>query len=437
MAIILVGLSYHTATIELREQVYLDNDVLCSALAGLQHLHHRAHAQLNALHEVAILSTCNRLEVYGVCDDVEETAELITGFLSQLTNVPHPDLSPVLYVKRDETAIEQLLRVTCGLDSVVLGEAQILGQVKDAHLKALELHTMGPILDRLFSIASHLGKRARTETDIGDYAVSVSHAAVDLVRHRLGDLSDKHVLVLGTGQMGLLAARSLKGYNVGQMSFINRTYQRAAMIADEIGGNAYGWAHIHEVLPLADIVISATGAPHTILHVDDYEVICKYQTRHDQIIVDLAVPRDIEPSVGDLPCIALFNVDDLQAVVSSNLEQRRASIPHVEILIQQTLYEFKTWLASRAVVPMLSSLRQKVNQVATQEIEDAMRRLQHMDTQDREVVQRLVHRIVNKVLHTPTTRLKAVATSEAVEDYIRVLADLFALDDQQDQEQHV
>lgn len=431
MQIVLVGLNYQTASIELRERVHLNNDALCSALTGLQHLHTVAQSDLCVLDEVVILSTCNRLEVYAVCDESEEVSSHIVDYLARHTRVAADELWTAVYVKTDHDAMMQLFRVACGLDSIVLGEAQILGQVKSAHAQALNHNTCGAVLDRLFGTALHLGKQARTETDIGDYAVSVSYAAVDLVRQRFSPLADKHVAIIGTGQMGILAARTLRDAGVERLSFINRTYDRAAELANDVGGQAYGWAHLHDALYDADVIFTATGAPHSILHSADFALLRdRYGSTKHHVVFDLAVPRDVEASVETVGNVTVYNVDDLQNVVTLNLQHRQASVPQVEQLIEKTLYEFKIWLETRQVVPVLVSLRRKIKSIAATEAEDALRRLRNADDHDREVVTRLVHRLVNKMLHQPTTRLKAAAASDDVDNYMRIIEDLFALQDE-------
>jgi len=423
MNIVLVGLNHRTAPVSLREQLSLAECGTRMALEDLgitQDNTQDNKVTATPLKEVVILSTCNRLEVYAsVTGDRITGQNFIEAYLANLQGLalhdlrPHlyslHDLRPHLYSLFDEDAVRHLLRVSAGLDSMILGEPQILGQVSGAQADAQRARTIGPVLNQLFDRAVRAGKRSRNETEIGRHSTSVSHTAVRLIGKELGSLSQINVLIVGAGDMAKVAARALIAKGAEKLNFINRTYARAESMARTYSGGALNWYHLPEALTDADVVVTATGAPHVVIHEGDVEVILPEREGRPLYFVDIAVPRDIEESIGNLPGVYLFDIDQLQTVVDANLSQRQAAVPNVEAIVTQETARFNDWLQSRQVLPVLVELRQKTKEIARNEIRRHESRLDEMTVDDQEFVTQIVHRIVNKILHEPTVRLKAAA----------------------------
>lgn len=432
MNFVLVGLNYRTAPVSLREQLSLADCGTRMALEDLGITRDGAQgekASATPLKEVAILSTCNRLEVYAsVTGDPLEGRDFIESYLANLQGLSLATLQPHLYSLFDEKAIRHLLRVAAGLDSMILGEPQILGQVSGAQADAQRARTMGPALNQLFDRAVRAGKRSRSETEIGRHSTSVSHTAVRLIGNELGSLSQINVLIAGAGEMAEAAARALVAEGTETLSFINRTYARAEGMARTYSGRALNWYHLPKALAEADVVVTATGAPHVIIHEGDVEAVLPERQGRPLYFVDIAVPRDIEESIGNLPGVYLFDIDQLQTVVDANLSQRQAAVPYVEAIVDQETERFNEWLQSRQVLPVLVELRHKTRDIARSEIRRHESRLDEMTGDDRELVTQIVRRIVNKILHEPTVRLKAAAAEGNGIEYAQTIRDLFALD---------
>jgi len=435
MPILLVGLNHRTAPVELREKLSLEGYGLSMALEempvhasaldgdpalGLEHLP-------LALREGVILSTCNRLELYAVAGQIAGGRAATENFLSRLQGIPLSHLKPYLYFMHDWEVVAHLMRVAAGLDSMILGEPQILGQVASAYTAAKAASTTGPLLSQLFAQAIHSGKRVRTKTDISQHTTSVSHAAVSLAEQRLGGLAAFRVLVVGGGEMAELALQALAQRGAAHLTCVNRTHSRAMALAEQFNGEALAWRQLDEALSWADVVVSATGAPHTVIHVDDVAGALPARQGRPLTFIDLAVPRDVEEQVGALPGVALFDIDSLQATLDEHLAQREAAIPQVEAIIAEEMDRFAAWLSSREVTPVIADLRAWAKGVAQAEVERALNRLPELGQHEREVVEMLAHRLVNKLLHEPTTRLKEQAASGDGYLAAHLLRELFAL----------
>lgn len=433
MAIVLVGLNHRSAPVELRERLALSGCALRMALGDLRELRaprgDKADDEL-ALDEVAILSTCNRLEVYAAAHDASSAIAAIEQFLSKLQNTPFEALSPHLYHRTAEEAVGHLIRVACGLDSMILGEPQILGQVTQAFEDAHAANVSGPILSRLFVQAIHAGKRARAETAISRYTTSVSHVGAQKVIEELAESNSRRILVVGAGEMAVLVADALKRSGMTETAFINRTYNRAQALADEAQGQAFAWHQLEAALEWADAVISATGAPHTVIYRHDLEGVSARRAGRTLVIVDIAVPRDVEDTVRELPGIRYYDIDDLQSVVDANLELRKAAIPQVEAIVQHEMLDFAEWYHSRQVAPVIKNLREWAQSVAEDELAHTLNRLPDADAHTRQVVARLAHRLVNRLLHEPITRLRVQAVEGNGHGYAHAIRELFALGDQ-------
>jgi glutamyl-tRNA reductase len=381
------------------------------------------------LSETIILSTCNRLEIYAtVVGESEDGWRLLEGNLSSLQGIPLETFRPHLYYLKGNEVVDHLMRVASGLDSMILGEPQILGQVSNAQTEARVAGTSGPVLSHLFDLASHAGKRARTETSIGRHTTSISHAASQLVKEKAGGLETLQVLVIGAGEMAVVAAQALRSHGAKDLRFINRTYTRAENLAQQFEGQAVNWYHLADALVTADAVICATGAPHIVIHADDVQPILPQRSGRPLIFVDIAVPRDIEESVDRLPGVACYDIDQLQSVVDSNLAQRQAAIPEVEIIISREAERFDSWLQGRQVLPVLVELRKRAQEIADVELARNQYYLDELAPDCQEKINRMVQRIVNKMLHEPTVQLKHSAAEGNGVAYAHALRELFALD---------
>jgi glutamyl-tRNA reductase len=435
MHIILAGLNHRTAPVDLREQLTLADCSLGMALDDLVALSEKGSGNRDSepenarLSETVILSTCNRMEIYAVV--VGEPAagrRLLEQFLADLQGIPLAQLLPHLYFLEDHEAVNHLLRVASGLDSMILGEPQILGQVSAAQAEARAAGAIGPVLTHLFERAVHTGKRARNETSIGRHTTSISHAAAQLVSDELGDLGQAQALIVGAGEMAKISARALLDRGVQQLSFINRTHARAEGLARQFNCRALNWYHLQAALATADVVITTTGAPHIVIHEGDVLPVLPERSGRPLLFVDIAVPRDVENEVGALPGVKRFDIDQLQDVVDANLAQRQTAVPDVEqIIVQETEY-IHEWLQSRQVLPVLVELRRKVRNIADEELERNLYQFNELTPVCQQKVEYLVHRIVNKMLHDPTVRLKASAAEGNGVEYAHAIRELFALD---------
>lgn len=434
MALILLGLNHRTSPVDLRERLSLSSTQLIPALDDLYSNYllpgnaASSSSSAESQCEVLILSTCNRLEMYAVVREVQKGWEAIEQFLMQQGSLRREPLREHLYRMAGHDVVMHLMRVVAGLDSMILGEPQILGQVGEAFVSAQQARTVGTVLSHLFSEALHSGKRAHTETAISRFTTSASHAAVQLVRTALEDLSAARILLIGAGEAALLAGKALKMYHVEHITCINRTRARAEDLAAQIGGRALSWQELPAALALADVLITTTSSPTPIFHVEMLRAALEKGQGRGLIIMDLAVPRDVVPEVAQLPGVQLYDIDDLKATLDNNLAQRQAAVPQVEAILQTGTADFLAWLHSRQVVPVLTSFRNRVSDLADAEVQQALRRMEGLSQQSQRMVVQAVRRIINKVLHEPTERLKAHAASGEGRMYVQALQDLFALD---------
>ncbi len=426
-SILLVGLSHHTAPITVRERFSFDADSLRSLLCALRN----DGGEESVLQEVIVLSTCNRLEVYAVSLEPTAAVHQVVGEIARQRNAAQAELTSYVYVKTGQAAIEHLLHVASGLDSLILGEAQILGQVADAYASAQANGDSGPILARLFHTALHCGKRARRETAIGSYTTSISHAAVKQARAILGDLSHRTALILGAGEMAELAAAALNQHQIASLLCINRTQAHAERLAAQVGGRALEWRQLDEALATVDLVISATAAPSMVLTAATVAQAMGARDGRPLVLFDIAHPRDIDPNVDALPGVMRFDLDHLQHCIDANLGRRQAAIPHVKAIIAEESAAFMEWLAARDVLPAVMALRRRGETIAGQEVERTLRKLLHGHAEDerlRQEVERLANRIVAKLLHEPTVRLKARAAGGDGPCFAQALTELFGLE---------
>jgi glutamyl-tRNA reductase len=437
--ILLIGLNHRTAAVDLREQFALDGCGLRMVLSDLLNL----NETVPCLSELAILSTCNRLEIVAVAEDADDGFAALESYLVQHQRLTRTQFRSLFYVRQDRDAVEHLFRVASGLDSLILGEPQILGQVANALAEAHVAGASGPLLSHLFNHALHCGKRAHTETEIGSHTTSISHAAADTASHRLGGLAQRQALVVGAGEMAELAAVALQQHGATSITFINRTLARAERLANRVEGLALGWPDLVPALAQADVVVSATSAPHYVISYGDVAAAVAQRAGRPLLLVDIAMPRDIESSVDTLTGVQRLDLDNLRDAVDANLARRVAAVPTVEQIIAEEVAAFSDWRSGRQVAPTLVQLRRKAELVAGAEVERTLRRLTNgaasieSDTNDpndatderigHELAQ-TAHRIINKPLHEPAVRSQAHAASGNGATYANLVQDLFALE---------
>jgi glutamyl-tRNA reductase len=395
MQLAICGINHQTAPVHIRENIAFNDDVLAAALDSLRQ-------QANVV-EAVIVSTCNRTEIYCHLEEHNNTAiaEWLHDFQKQTANT----LDEFLYYHTDEDAIRHLLRVACGLDSMVLGEPQILGQIKTAYTNALNANAIDKCLGRLFQHSFTVAKQVRTDTAIGNSPVSVAFAAVSLAKQIFSDLSASTALLIGAGETIELTARHLRDNNIGRIIIANRTIERAHTLAEQVNGYAISLGEMPGHLAEADIVISSTASQLPILGKGIVESALKARKRRPIFMVDIAVPRDIEPEVGDLEDIYLYCVDDLHGIIEENLQSRRDAAEQAEEIIDSQVDHFNAWLRSQDAVPVIRSLRANAEQESQQLVEKALKQLEQ-GTDAEQVVTDLARTLTNKLLHEPSRQLR-------------------------------
>jgi glutamyl-tRNA reductase len=419
MRLFLIGMSHKTAPIEMRERLQLECGEGNQPLAELM--------RLNGIQEALYLSTCNRVEILARAEDDGQAVEVLKSFIYRQGNLSIAELEKCLYIHRDLEAVRHLFRVTSSLDSMVMGEPQILGQMKEAYRMAVESRATGVFLNRLSHQAFQAAKRVRTETGIAGNAVSVSYAAVELAKKIFGDLKGKTILLIGAGEMSELAARHLLRQGVGRIIIANRTYARAEAMAAEFQGTPVAFDRFYEVLPEVDIVIASTGAPGYILSAE--MVAAALRRRRDRLLflIDIAVPRDIDPAAGEIDNVYLYNIDHLQGVVDANKEGRRAEAMKAEAIVAEEVEAFEGWFNSLEVVPTIVALREKVEGIVKGELEKSASWLGKLDEEERKRVEILTASIMNKILHEPMTGLKEESREKDALPFVAVVRRLFRL----------
>ena len=419
----LLGINHDTAPVDLRERLNFSEGDLSETLVAL--------STRPGCGEAVVLSTCNRVELYVRCDDLDEARTELTRFLSDFHGVNPAALAPHLYGLASSEAAQHLFRVAAGLDSLVVGEPQILGQVKEAYTTASEVGCTGSLLNKLFHCSFAAGKRVRSETELGEGAVSISYAAVALARKIFGNLADHNVLLVGAGEMSELTAVHLKAQQVSRIVVINRTASQAENLAEKIGGEAIPWTEMQQVLATTDVVVTATGSPAPIITSNQVEAVMRTRRNRPLFIMDIAVPRDVEASAGTIEQVFLYNIDDLQAIVSENLARRSAQITKAEVIVAEEVNGFMTWLRSRRAVPTLVALRQRFEVIRQAELKRLESKLASLAPADRARVEDVTRLIVEKLLSTPTERLKELSNAETVRMYGDALNQLFDLESSQ------
>jgi glutamyl-tRNA reductase len=422
----LVGISHHTAPLHVRERFVFDNEQVRVLTRSL--------LRDELASEAVLLSTCNRSELYYVAE--EDSAPLDQVFVRQLaerSGVSLAEAGDFVYTHRERDVVNHLFRVTSSLDSMILGEPQIQGQVKTAYDIANELagegRTAGPILSRLFESALSVGGRVRSQTELGAGSASIPTAAVELARKIFGNLRGRSAAVIGSGEMSQVALECLHAEGVADAVMVSRTQERAREVAGKLGARGSAHDDMPQLLTSVDIIITATAAPHPVITRDLVQNALPRGRRHPLLIVDIALPRDVEPSVGDLNNVFLYNIDDLQQVVDAALERRRAQVPAAERLISDATEAFWTWYRSLEVVPIIRELRARAEDIRQREVEKALRSMGELSEADAAVIDALTKQILAKVLHRPTVRLKEAASNGRERDIMRTMRYLLGLDE--------
>jgi glutamyl-tRNA reductase len=414
MALIVAGLSHHTASLEARERCAIDAQDVGAILDAFR--------AASGAREAVLLSTCNRTEFYVVENDTEAAETVWTTLSARLGD----DATPLGYVRRDRDAVRHLMRVTAGLDAMVLGEAQIQGQVRDAW--ELSRARSGPVLNRLFQTSLSVAGRVRTETAVGRGSASVSSAAVQLAKKIFGTLTGRRAMILGAGQMAELALECLIDEGVRAALVANRTFERAEALARRHGATAIRYEDCWDDLATVDLLLCSTSAPHPVVHPQHLTPRLAARGGRPLCILDIALPRDVEPAVGKLDNVFLYDLDDLRAVVAANIEQRRAQLPSAEHLIDGEVERFWQWVAGLAAVPVVTEVRAAMERMRVDELEQALRRLGDLTPAQRDAVEQLSRSLMNKFLHEPSVRLRAAAANGRGLGVVDAARYLFAVD---------
>jgi glutamyl-tRNA reductase len=413
-----IGVSHKTAPVEVRERLALPEPRVRDFLRDL-----RGAADV---HEAVAVSTCNRTELYLVVGDAVEAESRTLAMLARQAGIRPTGLATAIYSHHNCDAARHLYRVTAGLDSMVVGEAEVQGQVKRAYEAALKLETTGPLTNRLFTAALATGKRVRTETAIGERQLSLPGVAVALAREQLGPIAGRKVVIIGTGETGELAARALADSGASAVFVANRRRDRALSLARRYGGTTLSFDELPEALLEADILVAATASPHLLLEVDDVADVMRERSGRPMLLIDLAVPRDIDSACGQLPGVSLADIDDLQAVAERNRRVRQAEARKAEGIIEQEIQKFAAWLGSLEVLPTVAALRAHAAEIAEQVVQENATKWETASHRDLERVDAVAKAIVNRLLHEPTLQMREMRDGR-VHARMALVRDLFGL----------
>ncbi len=421
MEIVLIGVNHRTASVEVRERVAFDFDQARRAADELR--------SEGILEESLVLSTCNRSELYGVPPEAaEDSPGAMESFLVSFHRLQPADLNGCLYRHRNAEAVRHLFRVAAGLDSMLLGEAEILGQVRNAYRLAFEHGATGPVLNRLFQGALEVGKRVRSETDIGARPMSVAFAGVKLAERIFGSLRGHQALILGAGAMGEQVVEHMRDRGIARVLVANRSGERGQELARRMGGEAVEWDHVSRVLGGPDIVVSSVGGAERVLTRPMVERAMAVRANRAMFIIDLGVPRNVEAAVGELYSVYLYNIDDLTEIVEQNKKAREGEIPRAEAIIEEHVGKFQAWQASVQVVALLDQLRVKLRHEREEFLRERLDQMQHLSAEERQRIARLAEELLERVLLDPVERLRSARGLRRKLQNFEALRDLFGLD---------
>ena len=419
--LILVGVNHKTTPVEIREKLAFTKGKIEESVDHL--------FNFPDIIEHTILSTCNRVEIYARANCQDSAIKSIKQFICEFHGLSLLELEDHFYSYRNKEAVEHLFRVSSSLDSMILGEAQILGQVKEAYSLARDLRSTGLVLNQLFEKAFSIAKKVREETGIAERSVSISSAAVELAQKIFDDLENHTVMLVGTGEMAELAAKHLISYGVKTVYVTSRTYERAANLARTLNGSALDFEAFKNELHRADIVITSTSAPNFIIKKEIVEKAIHERKNKPIFFIDIAVPRDIEPDVNDLENVYLYDIDDLHVVVSANIKEREKEAENAMNFISQEVTKFNNWVGALDAVPTIVEIRKKAENIRKQEIEKTLKKISHLSENDKQLLRQMSSSMVNKILHKPTIKLKQKTQSEDGHVYLKAIRHLFHLDD--------
>jgi len=418
--LLLLGVSHKTAPVALRERVALPDgrakQFLTEVLGDAE------------VHEAVAISTCNRTEVYLVVGDPVEAETTVLGMLARQAGIRPTELAEAIYSVRNCDVARHLFRVTAGLESMIIGEAEVQGQVKRAYELALDAGMTGPLTNRMFGAALATGKRVRSETALSQRRVSVPSVAVDLAQETIGALGERRVVVLGTGEMAELTARALAERGVHTVFIANRRRERALALADQFGGRLAGLDDMLGELAAADIVLASTASPHPIVGSDELAVVMEERDGRPLLLIDIAVPRDVDPLCAELPGVTLYDIDDLQAVVARNLQVRQAEARAADAIVEEEIKRFAGWLGSLEVLPTIAALRAHGEDIVSSVLAENERRFEGMSERDRDRLRALARAVMQRLLHEPTVRMKRGAEGRT-HARMQLVRELFGLED--------
>lgn len=418
--IILIGINHKTAPVELRECIAFSEDESASALQTLSRKSH--------IKELLLFSTCNRVEVLVVTENKREAIDSTKDYIAEVNKIPRQTFEDALYIHEGDEAVRHVFRVASSLDSMVVGEPQILGQVKDAYRLATEAKVSGVILNRLLHRTFFVAKRIRTETGIGGHAVSISYAAVELGRKIFGSLESKNVLLVGAGEMAELAVEHLIRNKVGDIYVANRTFENGVELARRFNGQALRFEEIADCLKVVDIIISSTGSPDFVITRDQVKGVIRIRRNRPIFFIDIAVPRDIDPQVNRLSNSYVYDIDDLQGVIDENIEDRQKEAIKGERIVDEAVIQFRDWSASLEVVPTIVALRNKLESIAETEIKKTLQS-NKIPESGAQAINKMADSLINKILHHPTMFLKRNSMTGDKSNQIDLVRKLFKLDE--------
>jgi glutamyl-tRNA reductase len=419
--IVLLGLNHKTAPVELRECLAFSKEETFAALKSFQ--------ESAVVGEAVIISTCNRVEVLIATEDKTNAVSTVKGFLSEFKHLPVSEFNQSLYIHEGEDAVRHIFRVAVTLDSMVVGEPQILGQIKEAYQMATVKKTSGVVLNKLFHRTFFVAKRVRSETGIGDHAVSISYAAIELGRKIFGTFEDKMVLLIGAGEMAELAVEHLIQNRVGDIWVANRTFENGVELAKRFKGQAIRFEEIPEALKKVDIIISSTGSPDYVISRDHVKQIIRRRRNRPLFFIDIAVPRDIDPEINRLTNTYVYDIDDLKSVIDENIDDRNREAIKGERIVDEAVISFRNWYESLEVIPTIVALRDKISRIADAETKKTLQNLKHLSDDDREAIARMMDAMTNKILHHPTVLLKSNDWHQNKSLYLDITRKLFELDE--------
>ena len=418
--IVNIGMNHETAPVELRECLAKDPENTSLALASMR--------ELSTIKEGLFLSTCNRVEALYTTENPNDARQSILALMSRIGDISQQDFSSNLYIFEDMEAVQHIFRVASSLDSMAVGEPQILGQIKDAYFQATKEKTSGVILNRLMHRAFHVAKRVRSETGISDAAISISYAAVELAKKIFHDLGGKKVLLIGAGEMAELAATHLISHGIESITVANRTFERAVQIAESFRGNPVSFDEIGAQLYEVDIVITSTASPDYVIHYDQVKGSLRKRRNRPLFFIDIAVPRDVEPRVNDLGNIYLYDIDDLKGVIEVNVAQRQQEAIKAERIVEEEVIKFERWLKTLEVVPTIISLKEKAEAIRQTELKRSLGSVDQLTPSQVEMVETLTRSITEKIINDPILVLKRKADRPSKDSYLDITRKLFDLD---------